>query len=47
MATTRFEKRVNSSLGQGTPSEVQFEEGQALGGEGVLFLLPAFWHRDY
>ena len=40
MATTRFEDRVNSSLGQGTP-EVQFEEGQALDGGGVLFLLPA------
>jgi hypothetical protein len=40
MATTRFEDRVNSSLGQGTP-EVQFEEGQALDRGGVLYLLPA------
>ena len=41
MATTRLEERVSCSIGEGTSGGVQFEEGQALNGGGVLFLLPA------
>ena len=41
MATTRLEDRIACSLGLGTTDGVQFEEGQALNGGGVLFLLPA------
>ena len=41
MATTRLEERVACSLGEGISTGVQFEEGQALSGGGVLFLLPA------
>ena len=41
MATTRLEDRIACSLGLGTTDGVQFEDGQALGGGGVLFLLPA------
>lgn len=41
MATTRLEERVACSLGRGTSSGIQFEEGQALDGGGVLFLLPS------
>ena len=41
MATTRLEERIACSLGEGISTGVQFEEGQALSGGGVLFLLPA------
>ncbi len=41
MATTRTEERIACSLGEGISGVVQFEEGQALSGGGVLFLLPA------
>ncbi|MFH0864815.1 MAG: hypothetical protein V1904_01380 [Bacteroidota bacterium] len=41
MATTRYEDRILSSLGQGTPATVRFEDSQALCGAGVLFMLPS------
>ena len=41
MATTRLEERTACSFGQGTSGRVEFEQGQALSGGGVLFLLPA------
>jgi hypothetical protein len=41
MATTRYEDRIATSLGQGACASVKFEESQSLCGAGVLFLLPA------
>ena len=41
MATTRYDERVASSLGQGGHASVKFEHSQAVCGAGVLFLLPA------
>jgi hypothetical protein len=41
MATTRLEERIACSLGESISTGVQFEEGQALSGGGVLFFFPA------
>jgi len=41
VATSRAEERIACSLGQSPVPDIKFEEGQALGYAGVLFLLPA------
>ena len=41
IATTRFEDRVFSSLGEGGHAEIKFEESRGLCGAGIMFLVPA------